>query len=224
MGDRPSPSYERIMDSANPTSSSLDDPELVSVVEPRDDDPDGDIVRLIPRAREADLTAPLRLLMRRHGTAVYRFCREELHDSTLADDVHQQIFIEAHRDLRKFVGRSTLRTWLFGIARHRVLDAAKSRRRAAAHIEEDDTADTPDPSPPPNERLDEARLHQALVGCLGELGEHVRIALLLRYQQGFTFEDMGEVYREKPGTLQARVMRALPVLRACIEARTGGKG
>ncbi|HEX3476761.1 MAG TPA: sigma-70 family RNA polymerase sigma factor [Kofleriaceae bacterium] len=183
-------------------------------------DPDQDIIALIQRGERA---VALTSLMRRHGVAVYRYCREELHDRTLADDVHQQIFIQAHRDLDRFAARSTLRTWLFAIARHRVLDAAKSRRRAQAHIEEDDTADTPDPSPPPGERLDEARLQQALIDCLHRLGEHVRGTLVLRYQQGLTFEELGGVFSEKPGTLQARVMRALPVLRGCIEARTGGK-
>ena len=185
----------------------------------RGEDPDQDIIALIQRR---DRAAALTSLMRRHGVAVYRYCREELHDRTLADDVHQQIFIQAHRDLERFAARSTLRTWLFAIARHRVLDAAKSRRRAQAHIEEDDTADTPDPSPPPGERLDEARLQHALIECLRTLGEHVRGTLVLRYQQGFTFEELGAVFDEKPGTLQARVTRALPVLRACIEARTGG--
>jgi RNA polymerase sigma-70 factor (ECF subfamily) len=213
------------MESANTRSSQFEDAEPVpgevpEQVVPRDEDPDRDIVRLI---NQGDLTQALTALMRRHGTAVYRYCREELHDRTLADDVHQQIFIQAHRDLQRFAARSTLRTWLFAIARHRVLDAAKSRRRAQAHIEEDDTADTPDPSPPPGDRLDEARLQQALIACLHELGDHVRATLVLRYQQGFTFEDLGMMFHEKPGTLQARVMRALPVLRACIEARTGGK-
>jgi len=206
-----------VMESAKPTTLAPGEPDLLA---PRDDDPDRDILLLVPRARNGDLSAALRLLMQRHGAAVYRFCREELHDSTLADDVHQQIFIEAHRDLPRFGGRSTLRTWLFGIARHRVLDAAKSRRRAAAHIEEDDTADAPDPSPPPGDQLDGARLQDALVRCLAGLGAHVRTALLLRYQQGFTFDEMGQVCDEKPGTLQARVMRALPILRACIESRT----
>ena len=186
----------------------------------RGEDPDQDITALIERG---ELAAALTRLMRRHGVAVYRYCREELHDRTLADDVHQQIFIQAHRYLDRFAARSTLRTWLFAIARHRVLDAAKSRRRAQAHIEEDDTADTPDPSPPPGERLDEARLQQAMIDCLRKLGEHVRGTLVLRYQQGLTFDELGGVFGEKPGTLQARVMRALPVLRACIEAKTGGK-
>jgi RNA polymerase sigma-70 factor (ECF subfamily) len=188
---------------------------------PRGQDPDRDIVALIERQ---ELAAALTALMRRHGVAVYRYCREELHDRTLADDVHQQIFIQAHRDLGRFAARSTLRTWLFAIARHRVLDAAKSRRRAQAHLEEDDTADTPDPSPPAGDRLDEARLQQALIACLRELGEHVRGVLVLRYQGGFTFEDLAEIFREKPGTLQARVMRAIPLLRKCIEGRTGGDG
>jgi RNA polymerase sigma-70 factor (ECF subfamily) len=208
------------MASASSSSSRPGDLDLVEGVVPRSGDPDSDIVALIERRERNDaLTA----LMRRHGTAVYRYCREELHDRTLADDVHQQIFIQAHRDLHRFAARSTLRTWLFAIARHRVLDAAKSRRRAQAHIEEDDTADTPDPSPPPGERLDEARLQHALINCLRELGDHVRGALILRYQQAFTFEELSAIFHEKPGTLQARVMRALPLLRTCIELRTGGK-
>jgi RNA polymerase sigma-70 factor (ECF subfamily) len=49
------------------------------------------------------------------------------------------------------------------------------------------------------------------------------MAVLLRYQEGFSFEEMGRICRERPGTLQQRVARALPVLRACIEKRTGGR-
>src|ERR1044071_7121999 len=183
-----------VMASASSRSSRPGGAELVDGVVPRSDDPDADIVALIDRGERA---AALTALMRRHGVAVYRYCREELHDRTLADDVHQQIFIQAYRDLTRFARRSTLRTWLFAIARHRVLDAAKSRRRAQAHIEEDDTADTPDPTPPPGERLDEARLHSAMIRCLSRLGAQVRDVLVLRYQQGFTFEELGEICAEK---------------------------
>jgi RNA polymerase sigma-70 factor (ECF subfamily) len=182
-------------------------------------DPDSDVVALVA---QGDMTGALRHLMKRHGTAVYRYCREALRDAALADDVQQQVFIEVFRDLRKFSGRSSLRTWLFGIARHRVLDAAKVRRRAQAHVDPDDPGAVPDPRPPPGETIDDARLHQALLACLARLREQVRIALLLRFQQGFTFEEMAAVCRERPGTLQAQVTRALPVLRACIENRTGG--
>ena len=178
-----------------------------------------EILRLVDTG---DLTAALRQLMRLHGVAVYRYCREVLRDQALADDVHQRVFIEVHRDLPKFARRSSVRTWLFGIARHRVLDAMKSRKRALAHVDDAGSAEAPDPRPRPDERIDEARLSAALVACLEQLGEHIRTAVLLRFQQGFSFEEMAEVCREKPGTLQARVTRALPALRECIERRAGG--
>lgn len=186
---------------------------------PETGDPDADVVRL---AQSGDPAAAIRRLMQRHGDAVYRFVRNALRDDVRADDVHQRIFIEAHRDLHRFSGRSTLRTWLFAIARYRVIDALKARAREVGRASESDGADEPDPRPSPGEQLDDARLREALASCLEKLGEHIRTAVLLRFQQGFSFEEMAEIMREKPGTLQARVARAMPVLRACIEAATGG--
>jgi RNA polymerase sigma-70 factor (ECF subfamily) len=189
-------------------------------VSARTEDSDRDIIDLV---NAGDPEAALRMLMRRHGTAVFRYCCEALRDGALAEDVHQHVFIQAFRDLGRFAGRSTVRTWLFAIARHRVLDAAKARRRAQAHLEDDATADAPDLTPAAGDQLDDLRLGEELVACVDKLGEHMRTAVLLRYQQGFTFEEMAEICGEKPGTLQARVGRALPRLRACIEARTGGR-
>src|SRR5215510_7727099 len=91
---------------------------------PDSGDPDSDVIGLVANH---DMTGALRCLMQRHGTSVYRYCREALRDPVLAEDVHQQVFIAAFRDLPKFHRRSTVRTWLFAIARNRVLDAAKSR-------------------------------------------------------------------------------------------------
>lgn len=177
---------------------------------------------MVDLVRASNLDAALRILMRRHGDAVYRYCRESLRDASLAEDVQQRVFIEVHRDLRRYAGRSTLRSWLFGVVRHRVIDAAKARRRRETPLEQRAPTDVPDSSPTAAERLDDARLSHALLRCLDDVGEHVREALLLRYQQGLTFEEMAEVCGEKAGTLQARVSRALPVLRDCIERRTRG--
>lgn len=181
------------------------------------DDPDYGVIAMI-RAGERD--AAITALMRRHGVAVYRYCREALRDPTLADDVHQQVFVQAHRDLARFHCRSSLRTWLFAIARHRVLDAAKSRRRRNAHLETGDVPETPDPMPAPGERLDDARMLRALAAAMATLSEPMRTALLLRYQHGFSFEDMAAICNERAGTLQARVARALPRLRALLTAST----
>jgi RNA polymerase sigma-70 factor, ECF subfamily len=184
----------------------------------RAESPDSDIRSLIA---VNDRERALRLLMQRYGDAVARYCRTALGDDGAADDVLQQVFIEVHRDLHKYAARSALKAWVFGIARHRVLDQKRVQKRSAQRRRplHDNTSD---PRPLAHERLDKARVQHALAACLDELGEHVRTALVLRYQQGFSFEDMAQICEEKAGTLQARVARALPVLRDCLEARTGG--
>jgi RNA polymerase sigma-70 factor (ECF subfamily) len=180
-------------------------------------DPDHDIRMLVAAG---ELETALRLLMQRHGADLHRYCREALRDGALADDVHQQTFIAAFHDLRSFEGRSKLRTWLFAIARFRVLDAAKMRRRARARIEELKLGEIEETIPAAGELLD-VRIRNALSVGLGLLEPHVRAAVLLHYQQGFTFEDIAEMSDEKPGTVHARVARGLRVLRAYLE--TGGQ-
>ncbi len=54
--------------------------------------------------------------------------------------------------------------------------------------------------------------------CLEGLAPPIRLALLLRYQEGFSYEEMGEMCRERPVTLQRRVVRAMLVLRRCLES------
>lgn len=186
-------------------------------------DPDDDALRLV---RAGDLDGAVTLLVRRHGRAVLRYCQEELGDRTLADDVYQQVFIQAYRDLPRFGYRSMLRTWLLGVARHRVLDAAKSRRRAEAHLDytdytDDDDFDVADPTLPPDERLDRARLERAMLVCLRRLEARTLGILALRYHRGLVFEEIAAILGGRSDTLRARAFRALSVLHARIEDQVG---
>ncbi|MEZ4362794.1 MAG: RNA polymerase sigma factor [Kofleriaceae bacterium] len=180
---------------------------------------DAEICAMVAAGRRE---SALRALMQRHGDAVARYCRAALGDDAAADDVLQQVFIEVHRDLHNYSARSGIKAWIFGIARHRVLDQKRSQRRAAPRSQPLEDLRAPDPRPLARELLDKVRVHRALEDCLSELSAQVRTALVLRYQQGFSFEEMSEICDEKAGTLQARVARSLPVLRDCLERRTGG--
>jgi len=168
-----------------------------------------------------DRRRALTLLMRRYGDAVFRYCCELIRDEVVAEDVHQQVFVEAYRDLPTFQRRSHLRTWLFGIARHRCLDAAKTGRRWQNRYKNESPDDITDHTPPPAENIDHNRMVDALRHCLGELTPNSRAAVLLRFREGMSYEEMATLSREKPGTLQQRVARSMPVLRKCVERRTG---
>src|SRR5262245_50961066 len=106
--------------------------------------------------------------MREHGKAVFGLCLRELHDAGLAEDVTQQVFLEAYRDLDRFQQRSSVRTWLFGIAYHRCLDAHKRRQRRLQRVESDESAVAAfeDPSAGPHEHLEGAERWAALEKCL----------------------------------------------------------
>lgn len=183
---------------------------------PPEVDRDRDVRDLVLRG---EVQAALCCLMQRHGRPIYRYCCEQLRDAALAADVQQQVFIAAFRDLAKFGGRGTLRSWLFRIAYHRVIDAARVRARSPVCASVTDAAEVADTRLLADEACDDERLRAALVAELAELPEHVRSAVLLRYQQGMSFEDMARISGEKPGTLSARVSRAMPMLRERIEAR-----
>ena len=190
-------------------------------------DPAVDDATVLSAVDRGDLEQALRLLMKAHGVSIYRFCAARL-GSDRADDVHQTVFIEAHRDLGRFERRSSLRTWLFGIANHRCLDHIKTRGRHDNKFTTTEDPGVSDPSddPSPFEAVSRDQLRRLLEGCLDGLTPATRAAVLLRYRDGFQYEEIAKIHREgtatveeKPGTLQQRVARALPVLRKCIERR-----
>jgi RNA polymerase sigma-70 factor (ECF subfamily) len=178
---------------------------------------EGEILSALARG---DREAALRLLLREYGTPVWRYCRRMAGDGDLADEAHQMTFVQAYEGLPRFAGRSSLRTWLFGIAHHRCLDVLKiSRRREARFAPLDGLPEPPAPAATAEDRLAAASRVRTLGRCLRELAPHVRAAVLLRFQQGITYEEMARLEGERAPTLQARVARALPVLRRCLESK-----
>jgi len=167
-----------------------------------------------------DLKTALTVLMDAYGTPVYRFCRFMVTDPDLAEDAHQMTFVQAYESLGRFSRRSTLRTWLFSIARHRCLDAVKVAGRRKARFEA--VAETPEErldEPAADERLVQRARREALAGCLDELRPEVRTAVLLRFQEELSYPEIARVSGDQAATLQARVARALPVLRTCLERK-----
>lgn len=167
--------------------------------------------------RRGELHGVIEALMDLYGRAIYRYSCRMVGDPDLADDVLQMTFLQAYQHLPGFTGLSSLRVWLFGIAKHRCLDALKARRRRRWRFPAISES-APDPSAPTNEdAVGGNRIRVALAGCLRSLKESVRTAVLLRYEGEFSYAEMAEICGEQAATLQARVARALPLLKRCLE-------
>lgn len=170
---------------------------------------------------EGRLEAAIALMLREYGAAVFSHAARVLGDREQAKDVYQRTFLEAHRDLRSFDGRATFKTWLLAIANHRALDVVRKLRReqkrtaagALLPALADDTAVDP------RLGLDAPRIARALEECMQLLSEEVRGTVLLRYRHELSYEEMARSSGDRSGTLHARVARAMPVLRECLEGK-----
>jgi len=155
-----------------------------------------------------------------YGTAIFRYCRSLLSDPDLAEEAHQMTFVQAFQSLSTYRRTSSLRSWLFGIARHRCLDGAKTHRRRERRFQlVGDPPESALSSPHPEDRFVERDRSEALLDCLHRLPARIRDAILLRYQQGLSYVEMEKVAEDRAATLQARVARALPKLKNCLESR-----
>jgi RNA polymerase sigma factor (sigma-70 family) len=169
--------------------------------------------------REGDHHAALDVLMRGYGRVVYRYCRMMLGDGERAQDALQKTFVQAHASFGRFRGRSSLKTWLYSIARHRCLDEARARRRRERRETdlENVSAVLPAAGGPERRLMEEERL-QILFRCLDELAPRARDAIVQHFLEGLTYDEMSDLARERPQTLRTRVCRSMPVLRHCLEA------
>ncbi len=165
-----------------------------------------------------DHRAALTILMDDYGGDIYRYCCSLIRDVELATDVHQITFVNAFESMSRFKGTSTLRTWLYGIARHRCLDALRSRARRDKRFVLTDKPPERASASDSEERLATRALTHALSRCLHELAPRIRNAIVLRFVEGLSYGEMASICRARPATLQARVTRALPVLRQCLES------
>lgn len=125
-------------------------------------------------------------------------------DPALAEDVAQDAFLKAFRSLASFDGSRRFSSWIFRIAHNAALDALR-RRRAASEIERDGDESFVSPAPDP---IEAAALGQALSAALDALRPEWRTAIVLRYQEGCSYEEIAEVMRIPEGTAKTFVHRA----------------
>lgn len=177
--------------------------------------------RALDALERCDYKQVLTILMRAYGDDIYRFCIHMVKDPVLAEDIRQITFVQAYQGLSGFSRQSTLRTWLYGIARHRCLDGLKKRRRFRNRFTLTDEVPEArsEPASPPEPEAPQRSMSQVLSRCLDKLKPKIRSTILLRYQQNLPYPEMATIVGERASTLQARVARAMPRLRRCVKAQ-----
>lgn len=150
---------------------------------------------------------------------VYRYCRKFLRDDAEAEDVMQLVFLQAYQDFSSVRLESSARHWLLSIARHRCLDRLKLNRRNPSAADPTPLDQEPSTTPPVDETLAHSQAARALAACLDQLPDHARVAIVLRYHDELSYEEMEKLSGISAGALRVRVLRALPALKTCLEEK-----
>jgi RNA polymerase sigma-70 factor, ECF subfamily len=173
-----------------------------------------DATALALAARAGDAAAQAGFV-RATQAEVWRFCAA-LVDPGAADDLAQETYLRAFKALAAFEGRSSVRTWLLGIARRTCADhlrAVVRRRRLDARLAAQ--AWTAGHHPDPGQRLGAADL-------LRRLGEERRSAFVLTQVLGLSYAEAATVEDVPVGTIRSRVARAREELMVAVAAAQAG--
>lgn len=170
----------------------------------------------------ADAPVPtLRQVFDEHGAYVWRALRHLGAPEGEVDDLVQEVFVVVHRRLPSFEGRSSLRTWLYGIC---LRVASDFRRRARVRYERsvpDPAKDLAEPSSlAPDER---AQARAQLRDLLAALDDDKRDVLVLYEIEGVPMSEIAEILGCPLQTAYSRLHAARARLIALVEEQEKGQ-
>ena len=174
-------------------------------------------------ARDGDSEA-FRALVERHGRAVFRVALRMTGSPQDAEDVVQETFLRAYRQLARFESRANFSTWLHRIAVNCSIDLIRSRpHREAGH----DTADLeqfgasadPGPAAPasPERLMLSTEVQERITGAMGALSKMERAAFVLRHFEGRSIDEISTSLGLKTNATKHSIFRAVRKMRVALE-------
>lgn len=165
---------------------------------------------LVARALLADDTRAFEQLVRRHQGMVRAQLRRLLHgDAARADDLAQETFLQAWRNLHQFRGEARFSTWLYRIAYSRFLQSLRKRQHPA------DTAGD-DTARPERSVSGEIALRLDLARAMRGLSRDEQAVLLHVAQLGLSHEEAAYVLSMPLGTVKSHARRGKDKLRTLL--------
>src|SRR3981081_1069341 len=118
-----------------------------------------------------------------HRSGVHRFVRDLVRDVGVAEELASDVMVEVWRNAGKYGGRSRARTWVFGIAHHKAIDALRKRRTTLVPL--DDLLGAASELEGPEAVALRADDRRRLESALASLSAEHRAVLELTYIEGF---------------------------------------
>ena len=176
----------------------------------------------VERALRGDGDA-FRGLVEKHGRPLFRLAFRMTGNEADAEDVVQESFLRAYRQLGKFDARASFGTWLYRIATNCALDLVRARNRRgelkapAGEGTPDPLLEAPSGDAPPDRLAMSGQVRERVADAMDELTSTERAAFVLRHFEGMCLEDIGRTMGCPTGAAKHSVFRAVQKLRRALE-------
>lgn len=188
-------------------------------------DPPSDSDEALMLAYGAGEAAAFDTLYARHKGGVYRYLLRHCRNAGIADELFQDVWMNAIRVRASYVPTAKFTTWLYTLAHHRVVDHWRASGQAKfASVDDDDDGETRDlvEGLPGNSHVEPEARAEA-----GELGTHLQAALralpaeqrdafLLQYEGGLSLAEIAEMTGVGMETVKSRLRYATAKLRTAL--------
>ena len=175
-----------------------------------------------------------------YGDILYRYALIRVRSEAIAEDLVQETFLAGLQAIKRFSGQSTVRTWLVGILKHKIIDHFRKHKREVFSLNADETAEDilayqfdqqgswqvnlVDWGSPDNS-INDTQFQQALDHCLARLPQRMADLLLLRTIEEVSTQECCDLLGFKSDNqLWVALSRTRVKLRQCLETNWFSKG
>lgn len=173
---------------------------------------------LVRRCLDGEEAACARVLDLYRDRVFNLLCRLTQNPSD-AEDLAQEAFLKAFRNLDRYDPSRPLLSWLFAIAHNTAMDFHRARRPALVSLDAaEEPLELPDRTPGVESAVEASFRGQAIELALSGLPPLYREILVLRHQEELGYEEIGRILGLPSGTVKNRLFRAREKLKAGLEA------
>jgi RNA polymerase sigma-70 factor (ECF subfamily) len=178
---------------------------------------------IIAQARTGDEDA-FHAIFRRYGRPVLSFLYNHVNDRSLAEELAQETFVRAYRNLNYLKDDARLSTWLFGIARNVAREATRQTSKAARNVgwDEPETLNLQAMGATPDGAMLDRELNQTIKQALAGLDEDKRLVFSLKIFHEKSYEEISAITGHSIGKLKTDLHRARAEMRKRLEPYLNG--
>jgi RNA polymerase sigma-70 factor, ECF subfamily len=173
---------------------------------------------IVAQAQRGDKEA-FGVIFEQHHRFIYKFIYAMLGDHGLAEELTQETFLGAYKNLHSLRSEAALKTWLCSIAKNTVYKSFRSRRKEGKQSEEEvETLDLVDyKNPLPDEKIINQELNTRIGAALANLDEDKRVVFILKEIQQLSYNEIAEITGDAIPKLKTDLFRAKAKMRTMLQ-------